>query len=76
MSDLLDKEMTDLIDWAWGDGLAAIDAKDAECKEASAHIEMFLVLGDVLSMLGWTRNDLIQILDECVFSDQPTSMVH
>jgi len=42
MSDTLDRESNELIEWAWGDGLAAIDAKDAEYTEASAHVEMFL----------------------------------
>ena len=66
-----DEESDAVIEWAWGEGIEAIDAKDKEFVEASAHLEMFLVLGDVLHMCGWTRDELAQLLDECVFNDEP-----
>ena len=63
----LDEEITDICDWAWTEGLDAIDAKDKEYGEASAHVEMFLVLGAVLEQFGWTRDELIAMLDRvCV----------
>jgi hypothetical protein len=65
----LEEEMTDVCDWAWTEGLDAIDAKDEQYAEASAHVEMFLVLGAVLADFGWTREELIPLLDECVFED-------
>ena len=71
-----DDEMDELIEWSWGDGIAAIDAKDAKYTEASAHVEMFIVLASVLSMLEWTRADLIEMLDDCVFADQSDTVVH
>jgi hypothetical protein len=64
-----DEEFTDVCDWAWTEGLDAIDAKDKEYSEVSAHLEMFLVLGAVLGQLGWTRDELIDLLDECAFED-------
>jgi hypothetical protein len=54
-------------------GIAAIDAQDEKYVEVSAHVEMFLVLGGVLSMCGWTRDELIVLLDECVFDELPVS---
>jgi hypothetical protein len=71
-----DDEMDELIEWCWDDGIAAIDAKDAEYTEASAHVEMFIVLASVLSMFEWTRADLIEMLDDCVFADQPNRVLH
>lgn len=71
-----DDEMDELVEWSWGAGIAAIDAKDAEYTEASAHAEMFIVLGSVLNMCGWTRAELIEMLDDCVFADQPNTVLH
>jgi hypothetical protein len=64
-----DEEFTDVYDWAWEEGIAAIDAKDEQYTEASARVEMFLVLGAVLGHFGWTRDELIDLLDDCVFED-------
>ena len=64
-----DEEMTDVCDWAWTEGLDVISAKDEQYSEASAHVEMFLVLGAVLADFGWTRDELVGLLDDCVFED-------
>ena len=37
----LDEEMTDVCDWAWTEGLDAINAKDEQYSEVSVHVEMF-----------------------------------
>jgi hypothetical protein len=71
-----DDELDELIEWCWGDGIAAIDAKDEGYTEVCAHAEMFIVLGSVLNMRGWTRADLIEMLDDCVFADQPNRVLH
>jgi len=76
MSDTFDRETNELMNWAWNDGVAAIDAKDGEYTEASAHVEMFLVLGEVLNMLGWSRDELIELMDDVVFADSTPPMVH
>ena len=76
MSDTFDRETNELMNWAWSDGIAAVDAKDSEYTEASAHVEMFLVLGEVLNMLGWSRDELIELMDDVVFADGTPPMVH
>ena len=63
-------------DWAWGEGIAAIDAKDEEYKEASVHAEMFIVLGNVLRMNGWAHEELVELLNDCVFENNKQEMLH
>ena len=73
-----DEEWNDVCEWAWGEGIAAIDAKDGQYTEASTHLEMFLVLGNVLEHFGWTRDELISLLDDCAFEGDvpPTERLH
>lgn len=65
----LDEEVTEICDWAWTEGLDAINAKDNKYCKASVYVEMFLVLGAVLEQQGWTRDELISMLDECAFEN-------
>ena len=67
MSITPEEELNDVCEWAWTEGIAAIDAQDEKYVEVSAHVEMFLVLGNVLEQCGWTRDELIAILDDCAF---------
>jgi hypothetical protein len=70
-------EFDEVAEWAWSEGIDAIDAKDDEYSEASAHVEMFLVLGSVLEMHGWTRDELIKLLDEVSFEGgAPAEKLH
>lgn len=73
-----DEELDDVVEWAWTDGISAIDAKDEQYAEVSAHVEMFLVLAEVLRMCEWSREELIGMLDECVFDvpPEPVARLH
>jgi hypothetical protein len=70
-----EEEFNEVLDWAWTKGIEAIDAKDKQYAEASVHLEMFLVLGEILGMCGWTRDELLSILDEHVFDDMVVTEV-
>jgi hypothetical protein len=72
-----EQEFNEVLDWAWGEGIEAIDAKDKGYTEISAHLEMFLVLGEVLRMCDWTRDEIVKLLDEQVFDgDEPPELLH
>lgn len=70
--------MDELQEWAWTEGLKPIDAKDEQYEEPYAHFEMFMVLAQIIRMQGWTRDEVVDLLDDCIFSEEntPSALLH